>query len=153
MLGEVRNRDYMYASSTRPDGTSNIDGLAQLIGYDVWSNSSLVEDWSSYLDASSILYSSSYKSVGVGVVEVCGYKYVCALFSTKAVSSKVDESTYQQYGVVVDQAVSALPSVLSNIRMGFTDNMQIYCGASINAYVYVTNKKYTSVGAYLIKSE
>ena len=137
------------ASSQRPDGSNNIDGLAELIGYDVWSNSSLVEDWSSYLDGSSILYSSSYKSVGVGVVEICGYKYVCALFSTKAVSSKVDESTYQQYGVVVDQSISALPSTLSNIRMGFTDNMQIYCGASINAYVYVTNKKYTSVGAYL----
>ena len=138
----------VYASTTRPDGTKNLDGLAQLIGYDVWSNASLVDTWSSYSDSLSILSSSAYKSVGVGVVDVNGYKYVCALFSTKA-STGVDESLYTQYGVVVDQTISALPSVLSERKMGFTDGMQVYCGASINSYVYVTNKMYPSVGAYL----
>ena len=136
------------ASTTRPDGTKTLDGLAQLIGYDVWSNSSIVDTWSSYSDSLSILASSYYKSVGVGVVDVCGYKYVCALFSTKA-STGVDESLYTQYGIVVDQTISALPSVLSDIKMGFTDGMQIYCGASINSYLYVKNKMYSSVGAYL----
>ncbi len=139
----------VYASVVRPDGTSYVDNCSQLIGYNVLSNASIVNQWQSGSDSSSIFYASNAKSIGIGVVEVAGYKHVCVLISNNDASSEVEDSVLSQSNKTINQTISVLPSNISNVKVDFSDGLSLMCGSSVPAYLYVTNKLYTTVGATL----
>ncbi len=138
----------VYASVTRPNGSQYMGTYSQLVGYNVMSNSSLMYQWKSDENSLDLLLSTVFQSVGVGVVRVNGYKYVCVLLSYDA-SSGFDSSIFDKSNEVMDKPISVLPSVLSDMRTSFTNNALMTCGASIKVGVYVTNSMYPSASARL----
>lgn len=136
----------LYSSVQRPNGDSEVTGCHQLIAYDL-GIAAVVSDWSNHNDSLNILASSSYKSVGIGVIETTHNQklYACALFSADA-SKGMDESIYTSSNRVVDQPTKAHPKVLSDVSLGFGGTMN--CGSSRDVRMCVNNIQYP-VSAYL----
>ena len=138
----------VYASVVRPNGSQYIGNCSQLIGYNVLSNSSLLYQWKSDEDSLDILLSDIYQSVGVGVVKVNGYKYVCVLLLYNS-SSGFDSSIFDKSTEKMDKPISVLPSVLSNVTTSFTNNALIVCGSTKKVGLCVQNSMYPSASVYL----
>ena len=137
----------IYASKYCPNGkngTKYITGATsggQIIGYDIRSLSAFLTTVKNDEEGNVILLTPSYKSVGVGVVSVNGYKYACILASAKT-PTEVNASVLEQTSVVENQTVSVLPSLLSDVAMPYSNGQGVYCGSSLQAYLKVTNTAY-----------
>ncbi len=138
----------VYASVVRPNGSKYVGDCSQLIGYNVLSNSSLLYQWQSDQDSLNLLLSTVFKSVGVGVVKVNGYKYVCVLLSYNS-SSGFDSNIFNKSNQVMDKPISVLPSLLTNAKTSFTNNALIICGSGVKVGMYVTNSMYPSASVRL----
>ncbi len=144
----------IYASKYCPNGKNGnkyITGATsggQIIGYDIRSLSAFLTSVKNDEEGNVILLTSTYKSVGVGVVSVNGYKYACILASSKT-PTEVNESVFDQTSVVANQTVSVLPSLLSDVSMPYSNGQGVYCGSSLQAYLKVTNTAYPTATVLL----
>ena len=96
----------------------------------------------------SYLLSSSYKSVGVGVVKVNGHRFLSILLSNKT-PVEVKSSVYDQGTVRVNQTVEVLPEVISQFSSAYDGSYSIYSGSEFIPKIKVTNRTYPSVYVYL----
>lgn len=143
----------LYVSDYCPNGQhgtariTSASGGAQIISYDVRSMYAMLESFKSDSRSDNIILSGAYKSIGIGVVNVNGYKFVCILTSAKE-PEHVSDSELSQI-TEVDQEISVLPDLLVNMKSVYSDDTGVSCGSSIPAYVSVTNSTYTVVNVYL----
>ena len=144
----------LYASEDCPDGQSGLryitgasDG-GQIVSYNVRSFSAMLNDMKNNTDSDSILLATNYNSVGVGVITVNSYKFVCVLASSKTPSA-VSDSVLAQSGVETEQEVKVLPEHLSELGPAYSDGYGAYCGSSIDAFVKVRNQRLPEVSVYL----
>ena len=144
----------VYASSKSPNGQ---DGLYKAIGtndggqihaYDFRSMSALFNDCKNDSGSSQIILSSRYQSVGIGVVEVNGYKFLDLIASPKKPVA-VDSATLSQDSITMEQEIETLPTVISDMSPAYSDGSGVYCGSSLQAYVKVKNLNYPDVFVYL----
>ena len=144
-----------YDAYTSPNGKAgsryitNVNSGGQLVGYDVRSLDALLNDFKSNAINDSHLLNSTYQSVGVGLVSVNGYKFVCVLMSAKTVSPVAD-SVLAQSSVVLEQEVETLPEHLTEMTSPYSAGYSVNCGGgSLAAYVRVKNKGYPTADVIL----
>lgn len=143
----------LYASEYCPNGQKgtaripNSLGGGQIVAYDVHSLYALMTSLEDSAESRSILLDSGYKSVGVGVVKVDGYKFVCILMSGKKPTA-VSSDTLNQI-TETNQVISTLPEIISEMSAAYPDESGVSVGSSLPAYVMVENKLYPSVSVYL----
>ena len=142
----------LYVSEYTPAGANGAsyasgasDG-AEVIGYDLPSLSYAFEDMKKKSD--SILLSSSYKSAGVGIVNVNGKKFYSLLVSSKT-PVEASSATLNQGTITVAQEVETKPTYISQMSPAYGNGQSVYCGSSLAANVKVTNKNYTNHFVYL----
>lgn len=142
----------LYVSEYTPAGengasyASGASDSAEIIGYDLPSLTYALEDMKKKSD--SILLSSSYKSAGVGIVNVNGKKFYSILVSSKTPVA-ASGTTLNQGTVTVDQEVETKPAYISQMSPAYGSGQSVYCGSSLAANVKVTNKNYPSHYVYL----
>lgn len=143
----------LFASDVCPNGQNGTvripssSGGGQIIAYDVRSLYAMMTTFKEDNDSNGILLSTYYKSIGIGVVKVNGYKFVCILASSKAPSPVSDNQMNQI--TELDQTISVLPEVISEMSPAYSDESGVAVGSSIPACVIVQNKNYPSVNVYL----
>lgn len=144
----------LYVSYTSPNGKSGnqyITGVSdggQIIGYDVRSMKALLYDFQQNAISDSLILGSQYHSVGVGVVNVSGYKFVALLISTKN-ATPVADSILSQSGVSLNQEIETQTSVISEISPAYSNGASVICGSTLQANVKVKNKGYPTVSVFL----
>ena len=142
----------VYASEYCPDGESGLSRLGsvsggQIIAYDVRSLYALINSFKENSESNYIMISSNYKSIGIGVVRVNGYKFVCILASGKSPSRVSDSELERKYEL--DQEISTLSDPISDMSPAYSDETGVSCGSKIPAYVKVRNQRYPDVKVYL----
>lgn len=146
----------IYASRTRPDGKdgltyiTNATDAGQIIGYDVRSFSNFLTQLKSDGESNGILLDNGFRSVGIGVVTVRGYKYVCILASNKTPTT-VASSVLEQSDIVMDQDISIRTSLLNNnVKPFYTaDPTPIAIGSGVRAVFVAVNSAYPTATAYI----
>lgn len=140
----------LYASSYSPNGkngTEYIKGASdggQIIGYDVRSMLAVLNDFQQNAISNSLILNSNYKSAGIGIISVNGYKFVCVLVSTKN-PTPVADTVLAQTTVSINQEIETKLDILSNMAAPYPYNASILCGGAIPVYTRVTNKLYPTV--------
>ena len=139
----------VYYSASSPDGTSynSTANHSQMFGYKVTNYYTFIEQLISDQSGNQIL-NDTYASVGIGVVKVNSIRYVCILFSEDTLE-EVDESVYDQGDISVNQEISALPSLISNVSMNTSDT-KIVCGGATQLRLKIINTENTDLSAYLV---
>ena len=142
----------LYVSAYTPAGengasyASGASDSAEVIGYDMPNLNYALDNMKKTSD--SVLLNSSYKSAGVGIVNVNGKKFYSLLVSSKTPVA-VPNSTFDQGTVTVAQDITTKPDVISQISPAYGTGQSVYCGSSLAANVKVTNKNYPNHFVYL----
>lgn len=142
----------VYASLESPDGTnflnSTVYDTGELIGCDVFSLSSQITNFTKESRSNTVLNADYMGTVGVGIVEISGKKYICVLTSNQK-ATQVDSTVLSQPDLTINQQIKIRPSLIKNYTCAYSNGQKVYCGTSLDVMVKLQNSLDSSLGAYL----